>query len=288
MKPAKFTYLRPSSLSEALELLHRHGEDASLLAGGQSLMPMLNLRFARPAVLIDIKRIPGLSGIAIGDGVVSIGALTRHFEVAGSPIIRDRLPLVHEALRHVAHAAIRNRGTFGGSLALADPAAELPACCVCLDAAISTASLSGFRSVPASKFFRGVYDTALAHDELISRIEIPLPPDGWTWSFDEVSRRHGDFAVAGIALGVRLAGDVIMESRVAFCGLEAAPRRLAPLEERLRGVRVGDRIAIGEIATRLADHVHPLASEEYPAFYRIEVASALLQRVLARTSEAIQ
>jgi carbon-monoxide dehydrogenase medium subunit len=282
MKPARFTYERPSSLAEALQLLSRHGEEASILAGGQTLMPMLNLRLAKPTVLVDIKRIPGLDGIAIRDGLLSVGALTRHADGAASPLVRDHAPLLRAAYRHLAHAAVRNRGTFGGSLALADPAAELPACCVCLDAEIIVNSLSGSRVVSASEFFRGIYETALGKDELISRIDIPVLTDGWGWAFDEASRRRGDFAIAGVALGVRSSGGLIAECRIAFCGLEAAPRRISVVEEALRGVRPDDEAAIGAAVGRLDGQVEPLESEEYPGWYRIAVARALLTRGLAR------
>lgn len=287
MKPARFSYVRPSSVAEALQLLQGHRHDASVLAGGQSLIPMLNLRLARPSVVVDIKRIPGLDDVTIRDGLVSVGALARHRDVAASPVIRANVPLVFQAFGHVAHPAVRNRGTFGGSLALADPAAELPACCVCLNAEILVESVSGSRVVPAREFFRGIYDTALAPDELITRIDIPAASAGWRWMFDEVSRRHGDFAIAGIALGVRRDRNVIAESRIAFCGLESAPRRMAALEELLRGVAVDDRSAIGAIAERLADQVEPLESAEYPASYRIDVAGAILRRALARIFDGL-
>jgi carbon-monoxide dehydrogenase medium subunit len=285
VKPARFSYLRPASMAEALQILAQHGVDASVLAGGQSLMPMLNLRLAKPSVLVDIKRIPGLERIAVTEGLISIGALARHCEVAVSIPVRDHAPLIHRACRHVAHAAVRNRGTFGGSLALADPAAELPACCVCLDAEIVVNAVSGSRVVPASAFFQGIYDTALAPGELISRIDIPVPAPEWRWDFDEASRRHGDFAIAGVALGVRLDGGTIAECRVVFCGLEGAPRRMLAIEEALRGIRTGDQAAIAAATAGLADHVAPLESEDYPGSYRVAVAAAVLARTLARIRE---
>lgn len=271
-------------MAEALALLAEHGADAAILAGGQSLMPMLNLRFARPGVVVDIKRIPGLSGVTLEEDAVVVGALARHVEVATSPAIRDHVPLIHDAMKHVAHAAVRNRGTFGGSLALADPAAEMPACCVCLDAELKLVSSSGERVVAASDFFRGVYDTAIEAGELISVVRIPRYGTEWRWRFDEASRRHGDFAIAGVALGVRLENDIIAECRLTFCGVETFARRLTDIEQALTGLRVRDEAGIAAAIGHLGDILEPMESEEYPPAYRIAVATALLQRTLKKAS----
>jgi carbon-monoxide dehydrogenase medium subunit len=276
VKPARFSYARPQSLSEALRMLADHGPDAAILAGGQSLIPMLNLRFARPAQIIDIKRVPGLDRIGVDKDRLVIGALARHADVLTSPVVRDHAPLIQKALRHVAHAAIRNRGTLGGSLALADPAAELPACVVCLEAGIVVASAQGERRIPAGDFFQGIYATAIRDGEMIVRVEIPVTGEAWVWDFDEVSRRHGDFAMAGLAFGVRKIEDRIAECRIVFCGVEAAPRRMRDVEELIVG---GQREAT---LRTLSDTLQPLESADYPPSYRAHLAGVLLRRALAR------
>ncbi|HWK97439.1 MAG TPA: FAD binding domain-containing protein [Pseudolabrys sp.] len=284
MKPARFSYRRPASLAAALALLEEHGSEAAILAGGQSLMPMLNLRFARPAVLVDIKRIPGLGGVTLDGDSVVVGAITRHVDVAASPVTCDHAPLIRQAMAYVAHAAVRNRGTFGGSLALADPSAEMPACCVCVDASIHLVSSGGARDVAASEFFRGVYDTALEPGEMIAAVRIPRYGADWRWAFDEASRRHGDFAIAGVALGVRLDKEVIADCRLAFCGVETFTRRLTYIEQALAGLSIADEAGIATAVKRLADMIEPMGSGEYPAAYRIAVASALLRRAIAKVS----
>jgi carbon-monoxide dehydrogenase medium subunit len=286
MKPARFDYLRPATIDEALGMLAEHGSDAAVLAGGQSLMPMLNLRFARPAQIIDIKRLPDLDQIVLTDEGVSIGALARHVSVKGSTIVREHAPLIAMALDHVAHAAIRNRGTLGGSLALADPAAEMPACAVCLDAEIVVASQCGERRIAAADFFKGIYTTALDSGELITGVVIPRLA-GWRWDFDEVARRRGDFAIAGLALGVRLEGALVAECRVVFCGAEAAPRRLTATENVIVGSRVGSRASIKETLNVLASILEPMESEEYPPSYRKRVTAVLLERGLARLAGGV-
>ena len=262
MKAPRFDYARPDTLPAALALLAEHGDAAAVLAGGQSLMPMLNLRMTAPALLIDINRIAGLDGIALQEGRLVIGARTRHCEVIRSPLVAAHAPLLAEALGHVAHAAIRNRGTLGGSLALADPAAELPACAVCLNATIVTASAAGERAHPAAAFFRGLYDTARQPDELVVRVEIPPPPPGWRFTFREVARRHGDYAVAGLALGLGPDG-----CQLAFCGVEPTPRRLPRAEE---AVLHGKEPDLAEL--------EPMNSDDAPAAFRRHLAGVLLHR----------
>ena len=262
MKAPRFEYARPDTLAAALALLAEHGDAASVLAGGQSLMPMLNLRMAAPALLIDINRIAGLEEIALQGDRLVIGARARHCDVMRSPLVRTHAPLLAQALGYVAHAAIRNRGTLGGSLALADPAAELPACAVCLGATIVTASAAGERAHAATAFFRGLYDTARQPDEMILRVEIPVPRAGWHFAFREVARRHGDYAIAGLALGV--GPDAC---RLAFCGVEPSPRRLPGAEA---AVLRGAEPDMGEL--------EPMNSEDAPAAFRRHLAGVLLRR----------
>ena len=282
MKPARFGYTRPESVEEALDLLRRHGDEASVLAGGQSLMPMLNLRMARPALLVDINRIPGLDRIEADDTGLMIGARARHAEVMTSRMAQKVAPLLPLALAYVAHPAIRNRGTLGGSLSLADPAAELPACAVCLSARIVLASAQGTRHVEAGEFFQGIYATALRPDEMVVRVEFPRPSSDWQFVFLEVSRRHGDYAIAGIALAARVIGGRIAESRIVFCGLEAAPRRMAMIESYLAGFSGADGDSVAAAQEMLMREVAPISTAGFPSAYRLHLAGVLLRRALDR------
>ena len=264
MKPALFRYERPETLAAALALLDRHGPAAEILAGGQSLMPMLALRVARPDVLIDINRIPDLDAITtLADGSLSIGARARHAQVMASPLVPA---LMRRALAHVAHPAIRNRGTIGGSLALADPAAEMPCCMVALGARIITLSSRGETQHEAAAFFHGLYSTARRPDEIILRIEIPPHGPHWCFAFREEARRLGDYAIAGVALAAS-AGAV----RVAFCGVEPAPRRLPAIEALI--------LAGADPAPGLAE-LTPMDSDDAPAAYRLHLAGVLLKRAV--------
>lgn len=220
MKAPRFAYARPASIAEAIALLDKHRDDARVLAGGQSLVPMLNFRVAAPGVLVDINRIAALSGIEVTKGQVRIGAMTRHVDLERSPDVAKHLPLVAAAVPHIAHPAIRNRGTIGGSCALADPAAELPACALALGATFVIAGKKGERHVAAEDFFKGLYATALKSGELIVAVEFPLAKPGSASAFGELARRHGDYAMVGVAAH-RSAGDKL---RVAFFGVGDRPR----------------------------------------------------------------
>jgi carbon-monoxide dehydrogenase medium subunit len=279
MKPPRFQYACPETLPEALTLLSRHTGDAAVLAGGQSLMPMLNLRVAQPAILIDINRVPDLDAITCTGGILSIGARARHNDVLRSPLVKKNAPLLAQALEHVAHEAIRNRGTLGGSLALADPAAELPACAICLDATIVALSLRGDRPISARDFFRGLYTTALEPDEIIARVCFPLPASDWRFEFDEISRRHGDFAIAGVAVGMRRDGKAVTDCRIVFCGIEGSPRRMAAIESLFMGAERGDEAIVTAAKAALGECLEPLEGGEFPPEYRLHVARELLARV---------
>jgi carbon-monoxide dehydrogenase medium subunit len=284
LKPPRFDYVRPRNMHEALSLLAEHGADAAILAGGQSLIPMLNLRMTQPGLLIDIKHIPELDGIARTDNRLVIGARSRHNEVLRSPVVREAAPLLILALRHVAHEAIRNRGTLGGSLALADPSAELPACAVCLGAEIMTASVRGERIIAAKDFFEDLYATALAPDELIVRVQFPVY-DGWRFAFDEVARRHGDFAIAGVTLAVRLVNGTIDDCCIVFFGIESAPKRARGAEAALVGSSVSECVR-NRARAALHDDLVPIGSGEYTPGYRLHLAGVLLARVLTQISES--
>jgi len=271
MKPARFDYARPATLAEALALLAQ--PEAAVLAGGQSLMPMMNLRVARPALLVDINRLP-LGEITLAGGTLRIGALARHAEVLASPLVAQAAPLLPQALAQVAHAAIRNRGTLGGSLSLADPAAELPACMQALDATFVVASARGERRIPAGDFFHGLYSTALASDEMLLAAELPAAAPGWRFAFQEVARRHGDFAMAGVALALGPGA-----ARVALCGVEAGQRRQPAAEAAL---------AAGDPATAIAAlaSTDAMDSPELSAAHRRHLAQVLLRRALAQLEAA--
>ncbi len=278
MKPARFEYARPTSLVDALILLRDHRDDAAVLSGGQSLVPMLNLRVASPQIVIDINSIPELEEIAIHGSALQIGARSRHNDVLRSELVQQYAPLLSMALQNVAHEAIRNRGTLGGSLALADPAAEMPACMVCLGAEIILHSAGGSRSVAAADFFQGIYDTAREPDELITGIRIPFFAAGWRFAFHEIARRHGDFASAGLAFGGQCSGEIVQDCRVVFLGVEAFPRRLIEIEQAFIGTNLNDRSSLEKAVQLLASNLDCLEGGEYPTEYRLYLARQLLLR----------
>ncbi len=284
MKPAPFDYHRPASLAEVFDLLERYGDDGRVLAGGQSLVPALNMRLATPRAVIDINRLPDLDAIRpTPDGLV-IGALARHEAIERSPLVREHAPLLAMAMPHVGHVAIRTRGTVGGSVALADPAAELPACVVALGATIRVAGRRGRREVPAADFFRGVYTTALEPGELVTEVVVPRAAAGWRPGFDEVARRHGDFALAGLAAQVRVDGGAVAAARLVFFGVGTAPVRARRTEDALAGRRAdGETLAAARRALD-ADLDPPGDIHGSPALRR-HLAGVLLGRVIARLVE---
>lgn len=219
MKAAAFAYVRAANLDEAIGLLATHGADAKLLAGGQSLLPMLNLRVTAPGVVVDIGGIADLRGIRIDGGMMKIGALTRHADLLMSPEIAAHAPLLAKAVPHIAHPAIRNRGTIGGSLAHADPASELPACVQALGATLIARGPQGERRIAASDFFTGIYQTALGPDEMLTTVEFPASRPDEKAYFHEFARRAGDYAMAGLAAQARIAGEAIAALRLAFFGV---------------------------------------------------------------------
>lgn len=223
MKAPKFSYVRAESVDHALQLLQQHGEDARILAGGQSLMPTLNMRLSQPDILIDINRLDDLRGIGKDGDLVRIGALTRHVEVKNSPVVAEHLPLIAEAMPHIAHVAVRNRGTFGGSVALADPAAEMPACALALKATLVVQSTRGVREIPADDFFLGLYETARDPDEILIEARIPAQDPKTRSAFLELSRRKGDFAMAGLAGTARIDGETVDDARLVYFGSEVTP-----------------------------------------------------------------
>ena len=280
MKPAKFDYSAPTTLDEALELLAQHGPDAKVLAGGQSLMPMMNLRLVRPAVVVDINRIEGLSGVSVADGTVTVGSLTRQRDLERSEVIRGSFPMMTTAIRHIGHFQIRNRGTIGGSLAHADPAAELPALCTALDAEFVVADSNGTQAMAAADFAIAPLITSLAPEQLLTEIRLPTLGDGWRWGFREVSRREGDFALVGSVAMLRIdGGGVCQEARITMFAVGDGPARMPAAEQALVG-RVVDDAARREAAALVSEAVNPGSDIHASAEYRKEVSAVMARRAL--------
>src|SRR5437899_545436 len=258
MKPAPFEYLAPRTVPEAVSLLARHGEEAELLAGGPSLVPLMNMRLARPRRVIDLNRTQGLAYIREVDGALRIGGMTRQATLERSPLIGGRCPLLPEALALVGHPAIRSRGTIGGSLAHADPAAELPAAIAALDGQITASGPRGERTLPATSFFLGVLTTALAPDEVLTEIALPALPPRTGTCFLEVARRHGDFALVGVAVVVSRRSDgACGHARLVFCGVGPTPVRVARAEALVSGRRP-DAAVFAAVEGLVDDGLHPI------------------------------
>jgi CO/xanthine dehydrogenase FAD-binding subunit len=279
MKPAAFDYVAAETLEAAVSALGQAGADGKILAGGQSLVPMLNFRLVRPSVVIDINRIPGLAYVkAIGD-VVKIGALTRHHTLETSPILKTHLPVLSAAMQHVAHLAVRNRGTIGGSLSHADPAAELPMMVVLLDARIGIQSPRGRRVANARDFFIGPLTTDLAADEILTDVEFPVLPPGTGWAFEELARRAGDFALAAVGATISVRDGKADQVRIGMMGVGDAPLRAREAEGLLAG-RPIDATAIGEAAAAMESAVAPNTDLHASADYRRFLVGALARRAI--------
>lgn len=280
MKPAAFEYVVANSIEQAVAALAQAGGEAKILAGGQSLVPMLNFRLLRPAILVDINRIPGLAFIEDAGNAVRIGALTRHYQIETSPVIAKHFPVLSCAMTHVAHLAIRNRGTIGGSLSHADPAAELPMMALLLGARLHVVSGRGRRTVEAQDFFRDALSVDLAEDELLTEIYLPKLPPQTGWGFEEVARRAGDFALAAVAATVTLSGGAVQEARIALTGVGPTPVRVNEAEALLAGQRLEAKLMARVIeAVRAA--IEPETDLHASSDYRRQLAGALVRRALA-------
>src|ERR1700738_2364822 len=279
MKAAAFSYARATSVVNALELLVAHGDKAKVLSGGQSLMPAMNLRLISPELIVDIGEIAELRGIAVRGDVLVIGALTRHVDLANSPEIAAHAPLFTEAVAHVAHPAIRNRGTLGGSLAHADPASELPACMLALNATIVVRGQAGERRIAAEDFFTGIYQTALSAQELLVAVELPLAKKRSAHFFCEFARRHGDYAIAGLAAQATVEGDVIKDLRLVFFAVGDRPI-LAKAAEKLVKTAITAAI-LSEASTALGDELDPHDDQQASASMRRHLAKVLLARCVS-------
>jgi carbon-monoxide dehydrogenase medium subunit len=280
LKAPPFAYVRARSLAGVFDLLEQHGERAKLLAGGQSLIAALNMRLSAPELLIDITRLAELGGIQLRDGLVRIGALTTHAEIERSAEIRKHLPLLAQAAPHIAHAAIRNAGTFGGSIALADPAAEWPACCVALDAQFVLACRAGTRRVAARAFFKGLYATALNPQEVLTQIEIPVPGPEYRSAFVELALRRGDYAIAGLAAVARNTRGALSDLRLAFLGVGAAPALARGAMAAMEGKRASPD-AIAAATQALAKDLDPGPDLYSSAATKMQLARVLTGRALA-------
>ena len=275
MKAPSFAYARPASLAEVFDCLDG-GDGVRLLAGGQSLIPSLNMRLSAPSLLVDLNHVSGLAGISESNGVVRIGAMTRQCDLAESPIVAARLPIIAKAIPHIAHQAIRNRGTIGGSLALADPSTELPACCLALDATLVVACRKGERAIAAKEFFKGIYETALTAEDVLVAIEFPVPDAGAVCGFDELARRHGDYAIVGLAAqGTRSSGSWTA-LKLSFFGAGDRPLLADAAAEALISAK-------GIVAAQAAldSALSPSDDGECSAKTKMHLARVLLGRVIA-------
>jgi carbon-monoxide dehydrogenase medium subunit len=284
MKLPPFAYEAPTTVAEAVGLLAEHGDEASVLAGGQSLIPLLALRLARPAVLIDINGVAELSGLSTAGSRVTIGAMTREYVAEESGTVAGEVPLLAAALPMIGHEAIRSRGTIGGSLAHADPAAELPAVARALDAEFVVRGPSGERVIPAAQWFEGYLTTSRQPDELLTEVRFPAAKQGTGVSFHEVARRHGDFAIVGLATSLILSDGVISEARLALTGVSDVPVRAAATEELLAGERPSAEL-FDEAARRATGDLDPPADLHGSSDYRKTVAAAVVRRGLRAAAD---
>ncbi|MCJ9728647.1 xanthine dehydrogenase family protein subunit M [Bradyrhizobium sp. PRIMUS42] len=280
MKPAPFDYVRPNSIAEAAETLASCGGDGKIIAGGQSLMPMINFRLVKPSVLVDINGLPDLSRIELNGNRLRIGATVRHYMTATDPVIMERIPILHEAMRHVAHLTVRNRGTFCGSVCHADPAAEMPLMTLLLDAEIVAKSSRGERRIAAPDFFLGSLVNSLEPDECVTMIEIDTLPADAGWAFEEFARRHGDFALASVGTTLRERDGRATDVRFGMMGVGEIPLRLPAVEALVEGQEVTPRL-MDEVAELLGDTLTPNTDLHASADYRRHLAGGLAKRALA-------
>ncbi|HSH07377.1 MAG TPA: xanthine dehydrogenase family protein subunit M [Burkholderiales bacterium] len=280
MKPSAFAYARPRALEEAFALLDKHGENAKLLAGGQSLLATLNMRLAAPEILVDIGAIPGLDGIAVQGKNLVIGARATHRAIERSEAVAKHAPLLAQAAPHIAHVAIRNAGTLGGSLAMADPAAEWPACCIALEANIVIASKKGERRVPAGEFFKDLYTTALGAGELITAVEIPCAAKDERHAFLELVRRRGDYAIVGLAARARVKGKALAGVQLVFLGVGVTPVQAKGAMAALEG-KAADDATLRAAQTALDAELAPSADIYTSAEAKRHLARVLVARAVA-------
>lgn len=289
MKPAPFKYFAPTTLDEALALMQEYGDEAKILAGGQSLIPTMNFRLAQPAVLVDINEIPELFSIGRTDGGILIKAMTRLTGVEKSDLVQEHLPLITQAMPDIAHTQIRNRGTFGGSLAHADPAAELPAIAIARKTRFRVQNAAGERWVDADDFYTGLFATALEPEDILTEVEIPLLPEGSVTGFAEVARRHGDYAIVGCCASVDVAPDgVVSEARVVYFGIGEGPVHATQASDLLKGETLTEQ-AISEAAHVAAQRdCEPPSDIHASSTYRRHLAHILFEDVMQSAAQKTQ
>ena len=279
MKAPAFSYARPHRLADALALLEKHGDEARLLAGGQTLMATLNMRLSEPALLIDMQSVAELKGLQLSGNILRIGAMVTHSEIETSALVARHAPLLMRAAPHIAHRAIRNLGTFGGSIAYGDPAAEWPACLLALDGVVVARSLLGERRIAASDFFTGLYTTALAANEIIVACEIPVSTPNQRVAFDELARRHGDYAVVGLAASTQWTGDAFDQVHLAWLGVGHRVARAKTTEQLLQGQRLSDGLLASAVKC-LRDELITQADLTHSAAAKQHLAGVMLKRSL--------
>ncbi|MGF3027194.1 FAD binding domain-containing protein [Methylobacterium aquaticum] len=282
MKPAPFEYLRPTTIEEALAALAEHADrDAKILAGGQSLVPMMNFRVVQPAMLIDLNRVAGLAYVHEQQGGIAVGAMTRHSDVKAHPLIARHVPLVRMAYEHVAHGTVRNRGTLGGNLVHADPASEMPAVMLALDARLVLRSSRGARTVDAADFFVTTYTTLVEPDEILIEIRLPRRAEGEACAFEEVSLRKGDFAMSAVGVRLQLDGDLCGAAAIALAGVSDTPLRAVGAERLLIGQALDDT-RIAEAAEATVESIDFSGTASVSAGYRRDITRELVRRALSR------
>jgi carbon-monoxide dehydrogenase medium subunit len=284
VKPAAFAYAKARSLDHAIALLGEH-EGARVLAGGQSLMATLNMRLDAPSLLVDINGISRLDGITHCDGAVEIGALVRQSDAERSAVIAEHAPLIAKALPHIGHRAIRNRGTLCGSIAFADPAAELPACLLALGGEVDIASPGGSRTIKSDHFFQGLFETALTPRDVVTAIRVPAASASMRYGFAEFARRRGDYAMAGLAASARAEGAALQDVRLAYFGVGSTPIRALRAETALSGAPVDEK-GIEAAVAALTDDLDPPDDIQATGAVKRHLAGVLLRRVVGQLSEA--
>jgi aerobic carbon-monoxide dehydrogenase medium subunit len=280
MKSPQFEYVKAKNLPEVFALMGEHGDDARILAGGQTLLATLNMRLSEPRLLIDINGLAELKGISLVGKMLRIGALVTHTEIEGSKLVAEHAPMLAQAAPHIAHRAIRNLGTLGGSLAYADPAAEWPVCALALDAQVVLKNAKGERRIAAKDFFLGLYSTAASPDEIISACEFPITHAVEMQHFSELARRHGDYAVVGVAIRAQRAAQGLTEARIAFLGLTDRPVRATRAEALLSQGKNIDEALLNEAIQSLAQDIDAMGDLTHQAATKLHLAGVLLRRAL--------
>lgn len=283
MKAPAFDYVKPKHLSEVFGLIAKYGDEAKLLAGGQTLLATLNMRLSEPSVLIDISGIEAMRGISVKGQTLRIGALTTHSDIEASAVIAEYAPLLSKTAPHIAHRAIRNLGTIGGSVAYADPAAEWPTCVVALDAVVVVKGAGGERRVAAGDFFLDLYQTALQGGELVTAIELPVKTATQWSDFSELSRRHGDYAIAGLAGCAQRSGNALSHIRLVLLGIGATPLRAKHAEAIVEGTPLTDAV-IEQACVALKAEIDPVADLTSNADTKRHLAGVLLKRMLTNAA----